>query len=160
MLAGVVSNTEGRADAMKAAADVLRECGAELILHCGDVGGRHVLDVVTDLDVAFVWGDADTDRMGLLRHAQRSGIACCGVLGDFELDGKRVAMIHGDDRKLLQRLLDEQQHDYILWGHGPEGEDRTVGKTRVIHPGSLYGGQNKTIILLNFTSNEAQRLTL
>ena len=31
---------------LRFAADVLRECGAELILHCGDVGGREEIEGV------------------------------------------------------------------------------------------------------------------
>ena len=134
---------------MRAAAHVLRGSGAELIFHCGDVGGRHVLDEMKDLDAAFVWGDADKDRMGLLRHAQRIGVACYGVLADIDLDGKRIAVLHGDDKRLLQKLITEQQHDIICWGHGAEGEDKVVGKTRVVHPGSLYGGTSRKAALID-----------
>ena len=158
MIFGVVSNTEGRADAMRAAAHVLRESGAELIFHCGDVGGRHVLDEMKDLDAAFVWGDADKDRMGLLRHAQRIGVACYGVLADVDFGGKRIAVLHGDDKKLLQRLLAEQQHDFVIWGHGPEGEEKVVGKTHVVHPGSLYGGTERSAAVIDTESNVVQRV--
>jgi putative phosphoesterase len=145
---------------MRAATQILRDAGAELIFHCGDVGGRHVLDEMKDLDSAFVWGDTDKDRMGLLRHAQRIGVACYGVLADVELDGKRIAVLHGDDKKLLQKLLAEQQHDFVIWGHGPEWEDKKVGKTHVIHPGSLYGGTARTVAVVDTASEMAQRLTL
>jgi predicted phosphodiesterase len=145
---------------MRAAAQVLRESGAELIFHVGDVGGRHVLDEMKDIDAAFVWGDTDKDRMGLLRHSQRIGVACYGVLADVEFDGKRIAFLHGDDKKLLQKLLSEQQHDFIIHGHGPEGEDRKVGKTRVIHPGSLYGGTSRKAALIDTDSDSARTITL
>ena len=145
---------------MRAAALVLRESGAELIFHCGDVGGRHVLDELKEIDAAFVWGDTDKDRMGLLRHAQRIGVACYGVLADLEFDGKRIAILHGDDKKLLQKLLTEQQHDFVIWGHGPEGEDRMVGRTHVVHPGSLYGGTSRRISLIDTESGNVQNLTV
>ena len=160
MLAGVVSNTEGRADAMRAAGDLLRGCGAEILIHTGDVGGRHVLDAMAEFDSVFVWGDADKDRMGLLRHAQRIGVACSGMLADFALDDKRIAVIHGDDRKLLQRLVDEQQYDYLLYGHGHTPEERVVGKTKIVHPGSMYGAPVRTVALLDTASGEVRRLTV
>ena len=145
---------------MRAAAAALREGGAEVIFHCGDVGGRHVLDEMKDIDAAFVWGDTDKDRMGLLRHAQRIGVACYGVLADVEFDGKRVAFLHGDDKKLLQRLVAEQQHDFVIWGHGLEGEDKKVGKTHVVHPGSLYGGTARTAALIDTDTDTARVLTV
>ncbi len=145
---------------MRAAALALRESGAELIFHCGDVGGRHVLDEMKDLDAAFVWGDTDKDRMGLLRHAQRIGVACYGVLADVDFDGKRLAFLHGDDKKLLQTLLAEQQHDFVIWGHGPEGEDKKVGKTRVVHPGSLYGGTGRKAALVDTEADTVSIVTV
>ena len=143
---------------MRAAAATLRERGAELIFHVGDVGGRHVLDEMKEIESAFVWGDTDKDRMGLLRHAQRIGVACYGVLADVDFDGKRVAFLHGDDKKLLQRLLAEQQHDFVIWGHGPEGEEKIVGKTHVVHPGSLHGGTARSAALVDTDSNVVELL--
>jgi uncharacterized protein len=145
---------------MTAAVLVLREAGAALVFHCGDVGGRHVLDEMREIESAFVWGDTDKDRMGLLRHAQRIGVACYGVLADIELDGKRIAVLHGDDKKLLQRLISEQQHDFIIWGHGAEGEDRTVGKTRIIHPGSLFGAKIRTLAVIDLEASTVGVVTV
>ena len=160
MLVGVVSNTDGRADALEAAMEAMRECGAEVFIHCGDVGGRHVLDALEGEDAAFVWGDRDRDRMGLLRYAQKLEIICYGVLGDTELDGKRVAVVHGDDKKLLKLLLKEQQHDYVLCGDEVYSEEKRVGKTRIINPGSLYGGLRRTVALLDTAKDEVRFLAV
>ena len=160
MIVGLVSNTNGRADAMAAALAALRDRGADLIVHCGDVGGRQVLDELKNIDAAFVWGDKDRDRMGLLRHARQVNVVCFGVLGELDLDGKRAVLVHGDDKKLVRRLLDEQQYDYLLCGHEPEGEDRKVGKTRVINPGALHGGPSKNCAVVSTTTDEVKFLTI
>ena len=163
MLVGLVSNTFGRADAMASAAGLLRDRGADLILHLGDVGGRHVLEGLTAggrVEAAFVWGDRDRDRMGLLRHARTLDLVCFGVLGELDLDGKRAVMVHGDDKKLVRRLLDEQQYEYLLYGHDLESEDRKVGKTRILNPGSLHGGASPTVAIISTTSDEVKFLTI
>jgi|SRR5687768_11492052 len=160
MIVGLVSNTNGRADAMAAALAALRDRGADLIVHCGDVGGRQVLDELKNIDAAFVWGDKDRDRMGLLRHARQVNVVCFGVLGELDLDGKRAVLVHGDDKKLVRRLLDEQQYDYLLCGHEPEGEDRKVGKTRVINPGALHGGPSQNCAVFSTTSDEVKFLRI
>lgn len=161
MIVGLVSNTNGRADAMASAVSVLRDRGADLIVHCGDVGGRHVLDEMGKVpDAGFVWGDRDRDRMGLLRHAQQVNVVCFGVLGELDLDGRRAVLVHGDDKKLVRRLLDEQQYDYLLYGHDTDGEDRKVGKTRVVNPGSLHGAPKSHCALISTTSDEVKFLTL
>jgi uncharacterized protein len=160
MIVGLVSNTNGRADAMASALATLRDRGADLIVHCGDVGGRQVLDELKQIDAAFVWGDRDQDRMGLLRHARTLNVVCFGVLGELDLDGKRAVLVHGDDKKLIRRLLDEQQYDYLLCGHDAEGEDRKVGRTRVINPGWLHGGPSQNCALVSTTSDEVKFLKL
>ena len=160
MIVGLVSNTNGRADAMAAAVATLRDRGADLIVHCGDVGGRQVLDELKSIDAAFVWGDRDQDRMGLLRHARTLNVVCFGVLGELDLDGKRAVLVHGDDKKLVGRLLDEQQYDYLLSGHDSAGEDRKVGRTRVINPGWLTGGPSQNCALVSTTSDEVKFLTV
>jgi len=75
--------------------------------------------------------------MGLMRYAQSVGVDCLGLFGDLEFDQKKIGVVHGDDRKLLRRLLDEQQHDILLTGHESSVEDYTIGKTRVLNPGPL-----------------------
>lgn len=160
MLVGLVSNSSGRADAMAAAASALRDRGADLIVHCGDVGGRNVLEELAKVEAAFVWGDRDTDRMGLLRHARLLNVVCFGILGELDLDGKRAVLVHGDDKKLVRRLTDEQQYDYLLCGHDVEGEDRKVGKTRIINPGSLHGSPSRSAAVLSTTSGEVKLVTV
>src|ERR1041385_8217397 len=66
---GVISNSHGRADAVAAAVEVFAASAVESIVHCGDVGGRHVLDVIGRIGGVFVWGDRDHDRTGLMRYS-------------------------------------------------------------------------------------------
>ena len=146
---GVISNSDGRADSVASAVNIFKSAGASFILHLGDVGGRHVLDALRETDhSAFVWGDRDRDKMGLLRYAHSIGVECLGLMGDLEIDNKKIAVLHGDDRKLMRKILDEQQHDYLLCGHEAMVEDYTVGKTRILNPGSLRGAQAGSALLL------------
>ncbi|MGH7215359.1 MAG: metallophosphoesterase family protein [Tepidisphaeraceae bacterium] len=147
---GVVSNSDGRAEALAAAVDLFSASGVEYVVHCGDVGGRHVLDALGRFPGggAFVWGDRDVDRMGLMRYGNGVGVGCFGLLGEFEWEDRKLAVIHGDDRAVLKKLVDEQQYDYVLCGHAMEADDRTVGRTRVLNPGPLHGTGAKSVLLL------------
>jgi predicted phosphodiesterase len=145
---------------MSAAMEVFLAAGVDLVVHCGDVGGRHVLDSMSPLDGLFVWGDRDPDRMGLLRYGQNLGIGCFGLMGEFDYAGKKFVVLHGNDRKVLKKLIDEQQYDYILVGQDLATEDRTVGRTRVINPGPLHGGPARTAILLDPETGKLKLLAL
>lgn len=156
MIVGILSDTHDRAGAMAAAVEALRGRGAQFFIHCGDVGSEHVLDSFAGLPSAFVWGNNDWDRLSLQRYAENLGIACYGSFGDFELDGKQFAVIHGDDLALKQRILAEQRHDYLLQGHTHVPADTRVGRVRCINPGALYRARRKTAALLD---TQSDRLT-
>ena len=157
---GVIANSDGRAESVSMAMNVLRGGGAEFVVHCGDIGGRHVLDALGSVASGFVWGDRDADRMGLMRYGHSVGVECLGIMGDFEFEGKQVVVVHGDDRKLLRRLLDEQQHDYLLCGHELSLEDYTVGRTRVLNPGPLYGAAGSSALLFDPPSGKIKLLPI
>jgi putative phosphoesterase len=149
LLIGVLSDTHDKADAMAAAIQLLAAHGAEFFIHCGDVGGQRVLDHLAGLRSAFVWGNNDWDRLPLQRYAEKLGIACYGSRADLELDGKRFAVIHGDDFRLRQQLIEEQEYDYLLLGHSHVKEDRRSGRTRIVNPGALYRAREKTVATID-----------
>ena len=160
MLIGILSDTHDRVDAMAAAMDVLRRRGAEFYVHCGDVGSEGVIDHLAGVPAAFVFGNTDWDRATLSRYAQRLGVRCYGAFADLDLGGRRVAVIHGDDFRLKQRLLAEQGHDYLLQGHTHVRADERVGKTRLINPGALHRAKEKTVALLDTATDRLTFLTV
>ena len=155
MRIGILSDTHDRVEAMAAAMEILRRQGAEFFIHCGDVGSESVLDHLAGVPSAFVFGNTDWDRAPLARYAEKIGVACHGALADLELGGKKVAVTHGDDFKLKQRILAEQRHDYLLQGHTHVREDKRIGKVRLINPGALHRAKEKTVALLD---TDADRL--
>ena len=154
----VLANSDGRADLVLSAVEMLRDSGAQYAIHCGDIGGRQVLDSLAEIGGGFVWGDRDHDRTGLMRYGHAKGLVCWGLLGDFLHRGKRVAVVHGDNKPVLKQLIKEQQYDYILHGH-ESAEDRTVGKTRIINPGPLYGNA-RNALLLDLRNGESRTIEI
>ena len=156
MIIGILSDTHDRAEWMAAGLRALRDAGAEFFIHCGDIGEQGCIDLLAGLPSAFVFGNCDFDRAGLARYAASIDVACYGNFGDLPLDGKRVALIHGDDLRLRQRLLASQDYDYLFQGHTHVKADTRVGRTRVINPGALHRAAVKTVATLD---TAADRLT-
>ena len=154
MLVGILSDTHDRFAAMKAAVELLQAQGAQYFIHCGDVGGEHMLDLLAGLPAAFVWGNNDYDRLELQRYADKLGITCYGNFGQFELDGKRFALLHGDDLRARQRVITEQTDDYLLQGHTHLRQDQRFGQVRCINPGALHRAREKTVALLDTQSDQ------
>lgn len=149
MRIGILSDSHDKSEAMAAAVALLGRHGAEFYLHCGDIGQANMLDHLAGLKAAFVWGNTDYDRLNLDRYAQKLGIWCYGSFGDLSLDGKRIALIHGDDDRLRRRLLEDQQFDYLMQGHTHIRADQRIGRTRLINPGALHRANPKTVALLD-----------
>ncbi len=148
MIIGILSDTHDHADWMAAGIRALQHHGADFFIHCGDIGGQACVDLLAGLPSAFVFGNTDFDRAALARYAASIDVACYGNFADLELDGKKVAVLHGDDYRLKQRLLAAQQHDYLFQGHTHVRADSRVGRTRVINPGALHRAAVKTVVTL------------
>jgi putative phosphoesterase len=160
MLLGIVSDTHGRVDAMAAGLEALRTVGAGVFVHCGDVGGRDVLDVLAGERAWFVFGNTDWDRGALERYAATIGVRCLGVFGELEGWEKRIAVMHGDDASLTRRVLDEQEYDYLLVGHTHVRADQRVGRTRIVNPGALFRTPLKTVALLDPQADRLEFLAI
>jgi hypothetical protein len=78
---------------------------------------------------------------------------------DLNLAGKRVFMIHGDQRSELEKRTASGDYDFVLHGHTHRFRDERVGSTRVINPGAL-GGRfvgERSFATLDLMKNELQR---
>ena len=160
MIIGILSDTHDRADAAAIAIRQLRQAGAEFFIHCGDVGSERVLDHLAGLPSAFVFGNTDFNRATLASYAQTIGVACYGNFAELDLDGKKIAVLHGDDPRLKHRLLTAQQHDYLMQGHTHVRADTRVGKTRVINPGALHRAAEKSVATLDTATDTLQFLSV
>ena len=160
MILGILSDTHGRADAAAEAMRVLRAAGATYFIHCGDVGSEDVLDQLAGTDSAVVFGNTDWDRRPLERYAQLIGVACHDPFADLNLDGKRIAVTHGDDARLKQRLLAGQEYDYLFQGHTHVPHDERFGRTRLVNPGALHRARVKTVATLDLISDRLSLLTV
>src|SRR5688500_6898191 len=105
VIIGILSDTHDRADAMAAGLRMLQDAGAEYFIHCGDIGSQRCIDLLAGTKSAFVFGNCDFDRASLARYATSIDVPCFGNYADLTLDNRRIAVIHGDDFKLKQRLL-------------------------------------------------------
>lgn len=160
MILGLLSDTHGRVEATAAGVEILRKNGAQFLIHCGDVGSIHVLDYLVGIPSAFVWGNSDYDRYTLEKYAQQLSIRCCGPFGELELDGKRIALLHGDDYRLRDRIIAQQNHDYLFMGHTHSAGEHRVGRTLVVNPGALHRATVKSVATVDTAGDTVMFLPL
>jgi uncharacterized protein len=160
-LLGILSDTHDNVTAAAAGIATLRAAGAQFLIHCGDVGGEQILDLLAGIPSVFVWGNNDFDRPSLKRYALGLGIQCGDDFASLEFAGKKIAVTHGDNLKLLRQAAEGDSHyDYIFIGHSHIPADQRLGRTRIINPGALHRAAKKTVAMLDLKTDIVKFLTV
>jgi uncharacterized protein len=149
LLIGILSDTHDRLDAATLGVEVLRKQGAQFFIHCGDVGSRQIIDLFVDVPSALVWGNNDWDRASLGRYCQHVGVNCHDQLAELNLDGKAIAVTHGDVPLVIRKIIESQQYDYLMLGHSHVAADTRNGRVRIINPGALHRASVKSVAILD-----------
>jgi putative phosphoesterase len=159
MRIGILSDTHGQYQTARIAVATLQARSISYLIHCGDIGEEEIFDLLVPdgtFQTYFVWGNNDFDRRPLKRYAAKLGIHCLGDFGTLELAGKRIAVTHGDSPRLVQSILDEQSHDYLLTGHTHIAHDRRSGGIRLINPGALFRARRYTVATLDLVLDKLE----
>jgi len=142
MLIGVMSDTHDDIEKTRKAVARFNREGVEHVLHAGDFVSPFMIDTLQDLAAALtgVFGNNDGDRYLLgQRSARLSDMKIAGTFARIDLGGMKIALLHGDDRELLQTLAGYGSLDLLVYGHTHRPEVRNAGSLLVVNPGEVYG---------------------
>jgi putative phosphoesterase len=135
---GIISDTHGQVDYTQEAVRLLESLEVELVIHCGDIGSAAIVRQFSAWPTHFVFGNVDADRRGLRRTMEESGQTCHDCFGSLELEGVRIAFLHGDDTSLLETTIHSGDYDLVCHGHTHVARQVRQGKTLVLNPGAIY----------------------
>jgi putative phosphoesterase len=160
MLLGILSDTHDELTRTHEAVRLLQEHGAEALVHCGDLASPPIVAACAVLPFWFVFGNHDADNVPALEQAAaNAGAVCLGWSGEFELDGRLIAVAHGHMSYDIRQQLRSRPH-YLLTGHLHIPDDRHEGLVRRINPGALHDADRFTVALLDLRADEVRFLTL
>jgi uncharacterized protein len=135
MKIGVISDTHGDARLTGRALNVLDTLQIDLILHCGDVG-IEILPLLDGRKVHLVAGNID-DADKLRAATTNSEHTLHDPFGALQIEGCRVAIMHGHDVTLLRRTIQSGQWDLVCHGHTHVFSRSREGSTLVLNPGAV-----------------------
>jgi putative phosphoesterase len=141
MIVGLISDTHDRLPLIDEAVKRLNEEGAELVLHAGDYIAPFVAAHFKPLKARMlgVFGNNDGDRVLLRKKFSEIGAEIRGKFAYVNVDGLKIALLHGDETDLLRSLLELESHDVVVCGHSHVANTYRKGKTVVINPGEACG---------------------
>jgi putative phosphoesterase len=149
MRIAVLSDTHGRQDAVRRALADLRERGITTVLHCGDIDDADTVLLFRGFTAHFVFGNCDWDREGLRSAMAEIGAPLHEIFGHVEIAGRKLAFLHGDDKRLMNDVEQSGAYDFLFYGHTHHAEEHATGPTRVINPGALHRAKPKRFIVLD-----------
>jgi uncharacterized protein len=158
MKLGIVSDTHGKVDTVEVALRLLRERGAGLLIHCGDIDDADTVRAFAGWTVHFVWGNCDSvhDRPAMETAMHAIGATLHPSFGHLELEGRSIAWTHGDNQALFRDLERSDGYDYLFYGHTHVAERHRTGKTLVANVGALYRAKPRSCGVLDLTSGELE----
>jgi putative phosphoesterase len=160
MRIGIVSDTHSRHGTVEKVVKVLRQRGVYCVLHCGDIEDAETVWLFENLTTHFVFGNCDTERASLRQAIYGSGASLHEPFGNLELDGHKIAWIHGDDKRLLEDIENSGHFDFLFYGHSHHAEQHRTGPTRVVNPGALHRARTKTFVVLDLETGELESVTV
>jgi putative phosphoesterase len=108
-----------------------------------------------------IFGNNDGDKFRLMQAFSDIEGEIMGDFYEFEEDNIKFACYHGTEPQIKDALIDCQKYDVVLYGHTHECENRTVGKTLVLNPGTAHGfGNSGTIAIYDTSIKEAELITI
>ena len=161
MLVGILSDTHDQRKRTETAVAMLRDAGAEALIHCGDLVEPDLITLFEGMPFALVFGNNDLYYMAEIRETLKTidKAVCLDWGGEIEFGGKRIAVTHGHQYQIYKQLL-EAKPDYLLSGHTHVAMDSGKGTTRLINPGALHRASPLTVALLDLKEDQIQFLNV
>ena len=157
MKIGILSDTHNHIPRTTEALKILREEGVRELIHCGDMTRIETAELFQGFALHHVFGNNDIDEIGLRLTIQSFGPGSgSSDLYTAEIEGKRIAAIHGHQLSALTQLIQSQRYDYVFHGHTHRIRDERIGRMRVVNPGALGGARRdrRNFCILELTTGD------
>jgi len=154
----VVSDTHGHVGSTKSAIRVLAAQEVAAVLHCGDIGSAAIVPLFSPWPTHFVFGNVDNNERELAQAIEEAEQVCHGRFGELDLGGRRIALIHSDDRDLFDETVASGAWDLVCYGHTHAAEQHRSGRTLVLNPGALYRATPHTLAVVDLATLTAVHL--
>jgi len=134
----------------------------ELIIHCGDVSAPSVIKEELAPNFPgpfhFVHGNVADRELNEKIAKDLPNVHLHNDVGDLDLDGVKIAFCHYPWE--ADKLAETGKYDVIFYGHDHTPWEKTIGKTRLINPGTLAGMFNKPTFAVFDTKTKKASLIL
>ncbi|MGL4368326.1 MAG: metallophosphoesterase family protein [Spirochaetota bacterium] len=164
MKIGILSDTHNDMQMAARAAGIFRQHNVDLIIHAGDIGSADIIEIFRGANIRFILGNCDTDHELIQAVCREAGMEPAARCADFEFDGKKFFICHGDEHSRYREALESKKYDYLILGHTHEYCAKHKGSTLVINPGAAtrddLSDSQPTAAILDVNSGHVEKIIL
>ena len=141
MKIGIISDTHDRLPFIDKAVRKMNEEEVELVLHAGDYSAPFAAYRFKPLKAKMigVFGNNDAEKELLRRNFNEIGIEIRGRFAEIQVDGLKIALLHGEETELLRSLLNARAYNVVVYGHTHQSEVKRKNGVLAINPGEVCG---------------------
>lgn len=161
MKIGIISDSHDHIENIMKSIKIFKERKVDFILHLGDYVNPASVLAFKDVKLIGIFGNNDGDKFRLINSFNEVVGKIKGDFHEFEKDGLKFACYHGTEPQLKNSLIECGKYHVVLYGHTHECDNRRVGKTLVLNPGTAHGfGHKATIMIFDTATKEVEFINL
>ena len=139
MKIGLISDTHDNFKTIESAVRIFGEKRIEYVIHAGDITTPEAVEAFAGLKMIGVLGNNDLDKKGLTSAFEKIGGELRGEICEIEENDLVIGVYHGTDFRKRAALIQSGKYNVVVYGHTHKIENKIVGKTMVINPGTANG---------------------
>ncbi|RLI12399.1 metallophosphoesterase [Candidatus Bathyarchaeota archaeon] len=141
MKIGIISDTHDRLPYIDKAVRKMNEEKVDLVLHAGDYCAPFAAFRFKPLKAKMigVFGNNDAERELLRRNFSDIGAEIRGIFAEVEADGVKIALLHGEEKELLNSIINTGFYDVVVYGHTHRSEVKRKDGVLIVNPGETCG---------------------
>ena len=162
MKIGLISDTHDKIQNIRKAVRIFNDKHVDLVIHAGDFVNPIAVESLAGVKTVGVLGNNDTDIAGLTSTFDKIHGELKGEIFETVYDGLKFAIYHGTNLAKREQLIKSGKYDVLIYGHTHRKDNRFIGTTRVINPGTAKGffGLFATIAVFDTSSRRLKFINL
>jgi putative phosphoesterase len=163
MKIGLISDTHDKVENILQAIREFENKNVDIVLHAGDFVSPVAIEAFEGIKIVGVLGNNDIDVPGLRSAFNKINGELTEEIFEAQYDGLRFGVYHGTNIAKREQLMNSGKYDVFVYGHTHRKDDRYVGTTRVINPGTakgLFFGLSATVAVFDTFNRNLEFITL
>jgi uncharacterized protein len=139
MIIGLISDTHDNIHNIQKAILLFNDKHVSFVIHAGDIVSPEAVEAFAGVKLIGVLGNNDLEIDGLTNAFDKIGGQLKGEFCEIEQDDLIFAVYHGTNSRRKESLIQSGKYDVVVCGHTHKVQNKKVGKTLVINPGTANG---------------------